>query len=194
MASLDVMPLNPDADGAYFNKWLYNNFSGRDLVSSVVYLDDRVTISFTTSISAAQTVEINDFYSSLTPADGLDDVKDELIAEVVAHRDLRLETVITAEYPSGSGKRFSCSVASQDSWSKLATLDARGLVTYPFAVKTFDYKDSYNIVDSTDLTGIIGTVSSYVLGERDIAEGYIDSVLAATTEEAARAAIAPYFE
>jgi len=117
-----------------------------------------------------------------------------LINDILSHRETRLETVILAEYPVSSGKQFGCSTANQDSWSKLATLDARGLVTYPFVVKTYDYLDSYGIVDSADLTAIIGTVSAAVLAERTLSESYIDLVIASTTEAEASAAIAPYLE
>jgi len=120
--------------------------------------------------------------------------KEELVDSILEHKDIRLDTVILAEYPALSGKQFGCSVANQDSWSKLATLDARGLVTYPFVVKTYDYKDSYGIVDSSDLTAIIGTVSASVLAERTLSESYIDSVIASSTEAEASAAIAPYLE
>ena len=120
--------------------------------------------------------------------------KESLTASILEHKEIRLETVILAEYPASSGKQFGCSVANQDSWSKLATLDARGLVTYPFVVKTYDYKDSYGIIDSTDLTGIIGTVSASVLAERTLSESYIDMVIASSTEAEASLAIAPYFE
>ena len=83
---------------------------------------------------------------------------------------------------------------SQAAWSKLATLDTRSLVTYPFVIKTYDYQDSYAITDSTDLTAIIGTVSASVLAERTLSESYIDLVIASSTEAEASAAIAPYFE
>jgi hypothetical protein len=119
--------------------------------------------------------------------------KDELVDRILRHKESRLETVILAEYPASSGKQFGCSVANQDSWSKLATLDMRSLVTYPFVIKTYDYQDSYAITDSTDLTAIIGTVSASVLAERTVSESYIDMVMASSTEAEASLAIAPYF-
>jgi len=194
MVSLDVTPINTDADGVYFNSWLRSGFSGSALVLSTVYYPDHVSIGFSSNITSAQETEINTFYQALTPTDGLDEIKEGLISKVLAQRELRLETIILAEYPASSGKQFGCSTENQDSWSKLATLDARGLVTYPFVVKTYNYKDSYGIVDSSDLTAIIGTVSEVVLAERALSESYIDLVLASTTEAEAEAAIAPYFE
>ena len=83
----------------------------------------------------------------------------DLLAEIEAHRDYRMATAVTAEYPAASGLLFSCSVPAQDSWSKLATLDARGLLAYPFTVHTADQTQTYDLVDSADLTAAIGTIS-----------------------------------
>jgi len=101
---------------------------------------------------------------------------------------------VLAEYPASSGNFFSCSISSQDNWSKLGTLDTRGLVTYPFTVTTNDERGTYAIVDSADLTGIIGTVSAAVLTERTLAQGYITAVLAAPDEASAQAAAQPYLD
>jgi len=115
-----------------------------------------------------------------------------LIQQIDAQRDYNLATSIRAEYPAASGLLFSCSVPAQDSWSKLATLDARGLVSYPFKVHTYNQEASYDLVDSADLTGAIGSISAAVLAERNLAQTYIDAVVAAPDGDAARAAAAPY--
>ena len=47
----------------------------------------------------------------------------DLVGQLETRRDERLADVVRAEYPAASGLLFSCSVAAQDSWSKLATLD-----------------------------------------------------------------------
>ncbi len=123
---------------------------------------------------------------------GLPGYQDMLVGQIKRHRDgVRMERV-RAEYPAASGNLFSCSTASQDNWSKLATLDGRGLVTYPWVATTADERGSYSIVDSADLTGMIGAVSAAVLTERASAQGAIDSVLAATSQAGADAAAAVY--
>jgi len=126
---------------------------------------------------------------------GLDGFQDALVAEIKVHRDQsRLQNDVTAEYPPASGNLFSCSVSSQDNWSKLSTLDDRQLVAYPFAVTTNNERGSYSVLDSTDLTSIIGTVSAAVLAERTLAQSYITAVLAAPDEAASQAAAQPYLD
>ncbi len=122
-------------------------------------------------------------------------VQDSLVSQIKNMRDsIRLESYILAEYPEGSGNLFSCSISSQDNWAKMSTLDERGLVSYPFTVTTYDERSSYNIVDSADLTAIIGAVSSSVLEERTLAQNYIAAVLAAPDIASAEAAAQPYLD
>ena len=123
---------------------------------------------------------------------GLPGYQDTLVGRVKRHRDAVRMGQILAEYPAASGNLFSCSTASQDNWSKLATLDGRGLVTYPWVATTADERGSYSIVDSADLTGMIGAVSAAVLTERASAQVAIDAVLAATSQADADAAAAAY--
>jgi adenosylcobinamide amidohydrolase len=87
---------------------------------------------------------------------------------------------------------FGCSTADQDNWNKLATLDTRGLVAYPFTTHTADHTGSYDLVSSADLTGALGTISLAVLTERNLAETYLAAVVAAPDEASAEAAAAPY--
>jgi len=120
-------------------------------------------------------------------------VQNSLVVQIKMKRDDdRLKYEIVAEYPPGSGNFFSCSLTSQDNWSKLGTMDSRGLVTYPFSVTTNDERGSYNVVDSADLTNIIGTISTSVLAERSLAQTYITNVLAATDVASAQQAADPY--
>lgn len=123
----------------------------------------------------------------------LDKTQTAMIAAIKEHRDgQRLALDLLAEYPSGAGNLFSCSAASQDNWSKLATLDAQGAVSYPFVVTTHDERGSYSLVDSADREAATLAISSVVLTERATAELAITGVLAATTAAAARAAAASY--
>ncbi len=123
---------------------------------------------------------------------GLPGYQDGLVGRIKRYRDGVRMDGISAEYPAASGNLFSCSTASQDNWSKLATLDGRGLVTYPWVATTADERGSYSIVDSADLTGMIGAVSAAVLTERASAQVAIDAVLAATSQAGADAAAAVY--
>jgi len=115
-----------------------------------------------------------------------------IMDDVSEHRDERLATVILAEYPAASGNLFGCSAADQDNWAKLATLDERGLMTYPFRAYTYDHAAHHDIVDSADLTAAIASISLAVMTERNTASGVLDNVAAATTEAAAQAAAEPY--
>jgi len=123
---------------------------------------------------------------------GLEPYKDSAIASVLKHRNRRLESTIRAEYPASSGNLFSCSEKSQGDWSKLVSMQALGLVQYPFAVYTFDERGSYDLVDANDLNGAVTAVSTAVLTERASAQAYIDAAIAAPNEAAVDAAIAPY--
>ena len=120
-------------------------------------------------------------------------VKDRWISEIKIHRDRkRLVFDLRAEYPAGRGNMFSCSAASQDNWSKLATLDAQGAVVYPSAVPTYDGRGTYNIVNTADREAATLAIATVVITERANAEAYIQAVLAAVDETAAETAAAPY--
>jgi hypothetical protein len=120
-------------------------------------------------------------------------VQDSLIAQIKSHRDgFRLSSNLHAEYPVASGNFFSCSATSQDNWSKLATLDAQGAVAYPYTVTTYDERGSYTLADTADRQTATLAVATVVEIERGLAEGYIVSVLAATSVSTAHAAAAPY--
>jgi len=67
-----------------------------------------------------------------------------------------------------------------------------GAVIYPFRAYTFDERDHYDVVDSTDLAAAVTAISTSVLTERAIAQSYMDAVLAATDEAGAHVAAAPY--
>lgn len=123
----------------------------------------------------------------------LERTQDFLVKCIKDHRDgVRLEADVLAEYPSSSGKMFSCSIVSQDNWSKLATLDAQGAVVYPFRVTTHDERGSYDLIDTADREAATLAVSIAVLTERASAEVYIAAVLAAVTAPDARVAAEPY--
>lgn len=133
-----------------------------------------------------------DFPSALLVVD-LDAAKQVILTAIKAHRDeQRLGVDLHAEYPVGSGNWFSCSAASQNNWSKLALLDDRGIVQWPYTVTTYDEELSYDVVDSADLTGIITAVAVVVQMERATAAVYMTSVLAAADLAGAQAAAAPY--
>lgn len=122
----------------------------------------------------------------------LEAYKELVIGQIKEQRADRLDNVIRAEYPPGSGKIFSCSTTSQINWGNLTVLDDRGLVTYPFKVTTWDEHDSYNLTSSADLTNAVATISSAVLTERTYAQTFIDSVDAAPDQAGVDAAAAPY--
>tara|TARA_R100000808_G_C2101309_1_gene118298 strand:+ start:375 stop:905 length:531 start_codon:yes stop_codon:yes gene_type:complete len=120
-------------------------------------------------------------------------LQDSLVVQIRTKRDKdRLEQQVLAEYPPGSGKLWRCGQQSQSDWASLVTLDERGLVAYPFRVFCYDEREHHDLVDATDLTQAVAAVSAAVLTERAMAQGYIDAVLAATTEVEAEAAAAPY--
>lgn len=118
--------------------------------------------------------------------------REPILDDVAAHRDERMAGVIRAEYPAASGVLFGCSVPEQDGWSKLATLDARGLVAFPFRVWAADHDASHDLTDSADLTAAIAAVSLAVLTERATADSVLSAVAAASDEAAATAAAAAY--
>jgi len=118
-----------------------------------------------------------------------------IISQIKEQRSYRFDNgYVLAEYPASSGNYFSCSVESQDNWSKLSSLDSRGLVSYPFEVTTNDERETYDIVDSSDLSAIMLAISTAVFTERAFAKTYIDAVLAAPDEASAILAAQPYLE
>ena len=120
-------------------------------------------------------------------------VQDSLVGQIKSHRDgPRLSVDLHAEYPAGSGNLFGCSAASQDNWSKLATLDGQGAVTYPYTVTTYDERGNYALTDTADRQAATLAVATVVEGERGLAEGYILAVIAAPDATAAQLAAAPY--
>ena len=132
-------------------------------------------------------------FNTSTIETSLNGIKDEIILEIKVQRSRRFDTgTVLAEYPSASGKFFSCSVASQDNWAKLATLDSLTLISFPFRVTTYDEREYYDIPDSAGILSGVSAVSSAVLIERTLASGYILAVLAATDEASARQAAEDY--
>ena len=59
---------------------------------------------------------------------------------------------------------------------------------------TFDEREHYDVADGAELTAVVTAISTAVLTERALAQGYIDAVLAAADEAAANAAAAPYLD
>ena len=150
--------------------------------------DMEAHIDIHTSHAVAESV----VHESTTPST-LTSVQDGLIVQIRTKRDNdRLERVVLAEYPAGSGKWWRCGRQSQSDWSSLVSLDSMGAVAYPFRVFTFDERDHYDVVDSADLAAAVTAISLAVLTERTLAQGYMDAVLAATDESGAQAAAAPY--
>ena len=115
----------------------------------------------------------------------------DLVADVIAHRDVRLSGDALAEFPPASGIFFGCSIADQNEVCKLAVLDQMGMVPYPIKVYSHDRAAVHDLA-SSDLSGFVGAISAVVLAERTLAQTYIAAVLAAPTAAKAQAAAAPY--
>ena len=120
--------------------------------------------------------------------------KENLIESITDHRCYKLSN-LKAEYPSASGNFFGCSDFDQNNWSKLGTLDQAGLVTYPFTIHTGDNSGNiYDLIDSADLSGLLGAVAVVVLTERATAQSYLDIIYSAVDEDAASVAIQTYLD
>jgi len=92
------------------------------------------------------------------------------------------------------GNLFSCSMESQSNWGNLATLDALGLVVYPFDVTTHDELVTVTLTGSGDMSAAVAAISTAVLAERSAAASAISAVLAAPTAADAHAAAAGYLD
>jgi len=148
------------------------------------------TLLFATNLSAPEQAQCDALVAAHT---SLPAVQDNLVAQIKSHRDgPRLSSDLHAEYPAASGNLFGCSAASQDNWSKLATLDAQGAVAYPYTVTTYDERGVYTLTDAADREAATLAVATVVEIERGLAKVYILSVLAATSVATAQAAAAPY--
>ena len=158
--------------------------------SGVIREGENFTLLFDSALPVEEQDQCNLIVASHS---SLPAVQNSLVSQIKCKRDLvRLESYILAEYPENSGNLFSCSISSQDNWAKMSTLDDRGLVSYPFTVTTYDERGSYGITGSEDLTAIIGAVSSAVLSERTLVQGYVEAVLAAPDVDSAEAAAQAY--
>jgi len=158
----------------------------------VTQQSDSFTLLFATVPTAPEQTQCDALVAAHT---SLPAVQDSLVAQIKSHRDdYRLASVIHAEYPAASGNMFGCSAASQDNWSKLATLDGQGGVTYPYTVTTYDERGSYALIDTVDRQAATLAIATAVEIERASASSYISAVLAATDVDAAKAAAAPYLE
>jgi len=129
-----------------------------------------------------------------TLVERLADIQQDIISDIKTHRDQRFASVVLAEYPTGSGNLFSCSMESQANWGNLATLDALGLVVYPFDVTTHDELVTVTLTGSGDMSAAVAAISTAVLTERSAAASAISAVLAATTAADAHAAAAGYLD
>lgn len=185
--------LSDTADGTLSAPLLLSQLQAASLaVNCVQQTDDTFRVLFTAPPSTGDqaTCTITVAAHSSLPA-----LKASLVDDIKYHRDgQRLGIDLQAEYPIASGNWFGCSAASQDNWNKLALLDDRGLVTFPYTVTTYDETRSYDVVDSADLTGMITAVAAVVRMERATASIYISAVLSAVDAPAAKAAAAPYLE
>jgi hypothetical protein len=156
----------------------------------VTQRNDSFTLLFATTPTAPEQAQCDALVAAHT---SLPAVQDSLVAQIKTHRDgPRLSNDLHAEYPAGSGNLFGCSAASQDNWSKLATLAFMGAVVYPYTVTTYDERGSYALIDTADRQAATLAVATVVEGERALAEGYILAVLAAPDATAAQLAAAPY--
>ena len=148
------------------------------------------TLLFATTPAAPEQAQCDALVAAHT---SLPAVQDSLVEQIKSHRDgPRLSVTLHAEYPAGSGNLFGCGAASQDNWSKLATLDSQGAVAYPYTVTTYDERGSYDLADAADRQAATLALATVVEVERGLAEGYILAVLAASDVAAAQAAAAPY--
>ena len=138
--------------------------------------------------------EITYILNTPAPVD-LETYKNDIIKDVIEKRNHRLNNhFVLAEYPASSGKMFDCSIEAQDHLNKLKSLFDLGHITGNFQLSTYDRRDSYVIVDMTDLSGLIASVSGVVLSERSTAEGYVSAVIAAANEAAAIISAKPYLD
>tara|TARA_B110000211_G_C13920788_1_gene482649 strand:+ start:179 stop:769 length:591 start_codon:yes stop_codon:yes gene_type:complete len=182
------------ADGTLDTSLLHQQISADPAIvtpfEGVTEQDVSFTLLFLSAPSLAEQAQCDALVAMHT---NLPAVQDSLVGQIKHHRDgPRLSSDLHAEYPSDSGNLFGCGAASQDNWSKLATLDAQGAVTYPYTVTTFDERRDYSLTDSADRQAATLAVATVVETERGLAETYITNVLAATDAAGAKAAARPY--
>lgn len=114
---------------------------------------------------------------------GLLKYQDNLVDQIKNKRDNEmLERTVLAEYPSESGKYFSCTPHSQNQWLEIAILDSRGIITYPFTIYAHNERSSHTLTSSADLTNFLDVIFTAVHAERARARVYIDDVIDSETE------------
>jgi len=189
-----LLSISADFGGSFSSEGWVSEIEGSSIsvaidhsVGGITTHGDSVETWFADVLSSADEQTLNGL-----PASHYSFWREPIMQQVVSKREQRLSSVIFTEYPAGSGKMFGCSVADQDNWNKLATLDSRGLVIYPFRAYTYDHMDFHDIVDSADLTAAIAAVSLAVMTERASADAVLNEVASAADEASAQAAAEPY--
>jgi len=128
-----------------------------------------------------------------TAAEGLEMVRSRYLAAVIGERNRRLNSV-GFEYPPGSGKVFPIGPETEARWVGLFAmadvLTAQG--AYPFTVRTWDDRDSYDLVDATDARTMAATGLGAFAAARSIAGAVKDAVVAATDVAGIQAAASAY--
>lgn len=120
--------------------------------------------------------------------------KEDNIKKIIEHREYKLENSIFLEYPAGSGLLFSCSESTQINLAKLASMDTKNLVSYPFPIYTADKLDSRSLLDSAELDAFLALFYNRIIAERAAAQVHIDNTVAATNEEDADSPAAIYLD
>ena len=189
MAFPDYTVSGDTLDGTLDEGLLHEQIEAEPLITTpfqgVTRAGDHFSLAFSATPPPPERLECD---AKVAAHKSLEAVRDRLVSEIKRHRDeKRLGFDLFAEYPAASGNMFSCAAASQDNWSKLATLDAQWAVTYPYTVTTHDERGSYNLIDTADRQAATEAIAVVVEGERALAAGYIADVLAALDEATAQA-------
>lgn len=118
--------------------------------------------------------------------------KYEFDKKIIEHRDYKLSHSIFVEYPQGSGVLFSCSEKTQLDFSKISSLDAKGLAVYPLVIYSANMLDSHSILDSVELNNFLTLLYEKVMSERFLANGFIDNIKNSNTIEEAESILNNY--
>jgi len=118
--------------------------------------------------------------------------KEDNIKKIIEHREYKLEHNIFLEYPAGSGLLFSCSESTQINLAKLASMDTKNLVSYPFPIYTADKLASRSLLDSAELDAFLALFYNTIITERAAAQVHINNTAVASNEEDADSPAAIY--
>ncbi len=168
--------------------------AGQNVDGHIEVAGNSMTIGLYSITPTSQEIATLDNIVLLSNPDSLEQVKGRLASSVINWRNTKTEGLLYVEHPDSSGNKFSVNFISQQKWLALENIkDNSELVSYPYSVRVNDDRDSYDIVDATDVSAIFNKVVRTVKSEIDLCRDSIDNIMKSIDESSAQIAHDAYY-